>query len=292
MPTAKSVWLTPYLQTQQTYDALIAKALSSAAASAAQAVKNLAGKQGIGATVRAAQLTQAQTALHKVMAAMFKSIGDTVRTGQHAAAVQALSAGFSWDETLLKTVFKNAGQRAAMERALVAAAPFNVEALIIKLRGAGLPLSSQVYKTESLANGWIYKTIDNAIGRGASWNELATEVRQFIDPNTQGGVAYAAKRLARTEINNAYHAVAVDNVADKPWVDQVDWNLSKSHPAQDVCDLLAHRGPYSKTAVPAKPHPQCFCYIVPVLKSQEQFLQEFNSGLYDSYLNAHYAVAA
>jgi len=69
---AREIWLKPYLSIQGTYDTKILMVLNSAAASAAKAVKGLAGKEGIGATVRRAQLTQIETALHRIMHQLFK----------------------------------------------------------------------------------------------------------------------------------------------------------------------------------------------------------------------------
>src|SRR5262249_33930977 len=152
---------------QGTFDARIVLALKAAAESAKKSVAKLAGKQGIGAAVRRAQLTQAETALHGVLAALFLDVGKIVEAGEQKAAELALSVGFNWDEVLLRAVYGNDTQQlAAMRRALIAQAPRNVEALIMRLRGGGLPLSQQVYKTNALAQGWVNAAINNALGRG------------------------------------------------------------------------------------------------------------------------------
>jgi len=289
---AREIWLKPYLSIQGTYDTKILMVLNSAAASAAKAVKGLAGKEGIGATVRRAQLTQIETALHRIMHQLFKDVGDITSAGQHLAAARALSAGFDWDSILLHSVYgSDPKRREVMRRNLVAQAPRNIEALIIRLRRGGLPLSQQVYRSMALSQGWVNAAISNALGRGASWSELANDVRKFIDPATPGGVSYAAKRLARTEINNAYHAVAIQDMAGKPWVKQVQWRLSNSHSKLDICNVYASRK-YTPQDVPAKPHPQCFCYVVPVLISSREFLAAWQAGRYDDYLAATYGKAA
>lgn len=288
----RNVWLIPYLALQGSYDSQIIRALQDAAASASKAIRKLAGKPGIGATVRRAQLTQIETVLHQVMEQLFKDVGDITAAGQQAAAVRALSAGFDWDSVLLSYLYgSDIMKREAMRRNLVAQAPRNIEALIIRLRRGGVPLSQQVYKSKSLAQGWVNAAINNALGRGASWSELAADVRRFIDPTAPGGASYAAKRLARTEINSAYHAVAIQDMTDKPWVNQVEWRLSNSHPRPDLCNAYAAKK-YSPADVPAKPHPQCFCYVVPVLLSVKAFQAEWRAGQYDSYLTATYGKAA
>lgn len=288
----RNVWLIPYLALQSSYDSQIIRALQDAAASAAKAIRKLAGKPGIGATVRRAQLTQIETVLHQVMEQLFKDVGDITAAGQQAASVRALSAGFDWDHILLQSIYGNdIQQREAMRRNLIAQAPRNIEALIIRLRRGGVPLSQQVYKSRSLSQGWVNAAINNALGRGASWSELSNDVRRFIDPTTPGGASYAAKRLARTEINNAYHAVAIQDMTAKPWVNSVEWRLSNSHPRPDLCNAYAAKR-YSPADVPPKPHPQCFCYIVPVLMSSSQFVKAWQSGAYDTYLTATYGKAA
>lgn len=288
----RNVWLIPYLALQSSYDSQIIRALQDAATSAAKAIRKLAGKPGIGATVRRAQLTQIETVLHQVMEQLFKDVGDITAAGQQAASVRALSAGFDWDHILLQSIYGNdIQQREAMRRNLIAQAPRNIEALIIRLRRGGVPLSQQVYRSRALSQGWVNAAINNALGRGASWSELSNDVRRFIDPATPGGASYAAKRLARTEINNAYHAVAIQDMTAKPWVHSVEWRLSSSHPRPDACNAYAAKR-YAPADVPPKPHPQCFCYIVPVLMSSSQFVKAWQSGAYDTYLTATYGKAA
>jgi len=71
-------------------------------------------------------------------------------------------------------------------------------------------------------------------------------------------VGYAAKRLARTEINNAFHAQAIADVQEKPWVEHVTWHLSKMHKPipGDLCETYDGQQ-FSTDLVPLKPHPQC-----------------------------------
>jgi hypothetical protein len=93
-------------------------------------------------------------------------------------------------------------------------------------------------------------------------------------------VSYAANRLARTEINNAYHAASWDRYNKSVIVDEVEWLLSSSHPEDDICNDYATQSPFKKNAVPAKPHPNCYCYIVPSLPTEEQFLERLFAGEY------------
>lgn len=288
MADARAVWLIPYISLQTQYDRLLIKELQQSADSSRKAVRKLAGRSGIGAVVRREQLTAAEVALREVLRQMFQSIGATVLAGQQEASITALESGFDWDQDLLKNIYgSDKAKRAQMLKSLLATAPHNVDALIMRHRKGGLPLSAQVYNTAALADGWLNRTINSAIGRGANWKELQQDVLQFINPNTPGGASYAAKRLARTEINAAYHAVSIENSKDKPWVKTMTWNLSRSHPHTDICNLLA-QSKYAPDDVPAKPHPQCFCYVTPDLLTQKIFIKNLQAGQYDQYIAAHY----
>jgi hypothetical protein len=124
-----------------------------------------------------------------------------------------------------------------------------------------IKLSERVYKNISLAQGAVEKTIRAGIISGFSAKELAAEVKRYIDPNVRGGVSHAAMRLARTEINNAYHENQKVQAAQSDYVEAVEWNLSRSHSKADTCDTYKSEGPYEPGNVPSKPHPQCFCYL-------------------------------
>lgn len=140
-------------------------------------------------------------------------------------------------------------------------------------RGLGLDairqpqeLSLRVYKNAELASGRIERIIRSSVIRGMSAKELAEQVVPLINPNVRGGVSYAAMRLGRTELNNAFHERQIRE-AQREWVQGVKWNLSRSHPRVDQCDILANKpsdyglGVYDKDSVPNKPHPQCLCYL-------------------------------
>jgi hypothetical protein len=156
----------------------------------------------------------------------------------------------------------------------------NIQQLISRNTTAQPGLSSRVYGTKAVAEGMVDKAVDRALAQGMNARQFANSVRSLIDPKVKGGVSYAAQRLARTEINNASHAAAVERYKHS-FVDGVDWNLSGSHPEGDECDGLKDNSPYDTDNVPAKPHPQCFCYLTPALPSEEDFLNNLFDGKYD-----------
>lgn len=221
---------------------------------------------------------------------MWEALGQKVLARQAEAAAVALEQGWKWDQILLTRVFLDPGERAAMKASLIQTADRNVQAAIQRVNGNSIPLSRRVYRSRDLSQGWVDRKINSALARGLNWSQFASEVKGMINPNTPGGVSYAAKRLARTEINNAYHAMTVQQNRDKPWITGMVWALSNSHPTPDICNLYADNSPYPVDEVPAKPHPQCLCYTYPEVVSAERFRNEYNFGRYDSYLSENYGV--
>lgn len=286
-------WLTRYLLLQKRYDVEIDAALREAMRDAATRVNEMEAT-GIASVVRSAQLMATMTEIAGALAAFWNRAGDIIRAGQADALRVALRKSFDWDKPLLRVGIPRSRVESYRSH-LLEPARFNVEAMIARVYVSRLPLSQQVYKTSELAQGWVERRINSAIGRGEPAAVLAREVRDFINPNTPGGATYAARRLARTEINAAYHAVVVSHNADKPWVEGMRWRLSGSHPTVDVCDEMARRdhhdlgaGVYPRGEVPRKPHPQCFCYTTPETASPAVFLSQLNAGRYNEWMKANY----
>jgi hypothetical protein len=243
----------------------------------------------ISSVVRSVQIMQSVTAISSALSQLWMAMGDLVRAGQEDARTEALKMSFDWDRVLLYLITQP-GKRAALKQNLIEAGRFNVEAAIARVYKSRIPLSQQVYRTAELTRGWVEHRVNLAIARGATPAQLAREVRAFVNPSVRGGAAFAAKRLARTEINNAYHAVIIVHQEDKPWVKNMRWNLSGSHPTVDICDTYARRnsGIFAKSKVPAKPHPQCLCYVTPVTISEDEFLERFRAGNFQSYMTRTY----
>ena len=155
---------------------------------------------------------------------------------------------------------------------------------IVTRHSFGFQLSERVYMNDVATVNRVGRIIDESLAMGRSAKEIAAEVRGFISPDTPGGVSYAAMRLARTEINNAYHDTVKEKMKKRPWVEGIDWNLSGSHPCHDICDEYAEKSPWDKAEVPSKPHPQCLCYITAALPSNEKFIDNLFEGKYNGWL--------
>lgn len=163
-----------------------------------------------------------------------------------------------------------------------------VQAMMTRILVSKIPLSQQVYRTEALASGQVDRIINSSLATGDSAADIAKKVRSSIDPSTPGGVAYAAKRLGRTEINNAFHAQSIADIEDKPWVDDVNWNLSKVHVPQGCkCEEYAAIRVFSNDSIPDKPHPQCMCYTTPNATNFDDFKANLLAGIYDDYIDTH-----
>jgi len=199
------------------------------------------------------------------------------------------------DELMIRKAGGNAKEVKRLQSSMRQRAKRVVQIFQTRERMARFELSPRVYKWEAWHNGRVDQILAKQFALGASARDIARAVREFIDPNTRGGASYAAKRLARTEVANAFHEQTRRDYADNPFVTGLKWNLSRSHPHKDPCDLLAtghskglSKGVYRKDEVPDKPHPQCLCNISPETVSEDKFRGEFFAGEYNDFLMNKY----
>ena len=285
--------LTRFLRVEQGWEAGLLFDLKRSYADAARDIKRLEAIQGIGASIRGDQLRLAQRALLEEQARLWTAVSSSVQAGRASAAAAAAGVTHHYSDMLLRSALSPI-QRDAMLRAAQATARRNVENVTSRVMGySRMPLSEQVYKTRAWSNGLIDRRINSVIARGGSARDLAAEVRDLIRPDTPGGVKYAAQRLGRTELNNAFHATSVRGYQKAPWVTGVKWELSGSHPVADECDDYAESshydggdpGVFRPADVPEKPHPNCLCFTSPVTVKDEEFLDQYFSGAYDEYID-------
>jgi hypothetical protein len=295
-PPARS-WIDNYIELQRKFDKRIDALLKQAAEEIEAEVIRLGDKPGIGAQVRRAQLIGSQGVIHKVLAQMWASMSSTLRKGREVAVAEALLSSFDWDEILLARAFPDPKDREHMRDYLLTSANRNIEAMLRRELGEQHTLSQKVYTAKSIADGWVSRTVSQGIVNGDGANVIALKVKKMVLPNVSGGVTYAARRLARTELNDVYHAQTIDHNKNKPWNTGMRWNLSKSHPTPDMCNAYAEkdsglgRGVFPVDGVPRKPHPQCFCYVTPETLSVEEFNSRLLAGDFDDYMQQRYGVA-
>lgn len=226
------------------------------------------------------QLEAQRSAIKSMLDQDFKDIEKSIAAGKIDAAKTASQVVSKYENQLLKAVVSQDAMR-RIARSEAQRTVNNLDAALKRMQGTSYnTLSKQVYKTKQLSAGWVDDIINKGLVSGWSAQQLAKAVVPSISPNVPGGVSYAANRLARTEINNAYHAASWDRYNRSAIVDEVEWMLSSSHPEDDICNDYALESPFKKNAVPAKPHPNCYCYIMPRLPTEEEFLDRLFAGEY------------
>ena len=234
--------------------------------------------------IRAAQVQMA-----KLNAELWGNIASATKIGMGDAVWNATNMQALFDEKLFSAA--GVGSRYWRE-SMIAQAQQGVQNLISR-KVNGITLSQQVYRSQALSKGLVDKAINNGLLLGKSVAEIQRDVVGLIDPAVPGGVSYAANRLARTEVLNAYHTTSIQNFQKTPWVEVVEWNVSGSHPRPDICNEYAEDvtfkggdpGQYRPYEVPDKPHPNCLCYVTPVTMDLDRYVKNFKSGQYDEYID-------
>lgn len=278
-----------YLRVQSLTDSEIREIWRATTKEAEAQIVALAGKDGVGAQVRRAQYSSVLHHLRAVQAEAWAGTNSAVRAGVSRAATAATEGEKVVNRVVLRVLGRPALQ--ALEAAMDQQAKETVRTLFAKAAN-GIPLSAQVYRTQAFASGLVQRMVNRSILLGQSWKELADNVHRFISPDVPGGTSYAAKRLARTELNNAFHRTQIDQRREDPFVTGMHWHLSRSHPRADTCDDYANGshfrggapGVFKPSDVPSKPHPQCLCFLTSEMVSTEEFITSLVQGKYDRYL--------
>lgn len=289
--TLRRRWLERYSTTQAKSDTRLRTILIEAAQDAYERVIALENSSVFSTNVRAAQLRMTMKELDKVFYELFQETLEIIVNGQQEAARVAVAAFAETDRRLLAAAFRESAEAAGQsvegfidgqERT----AMLGVAHTISRITKSEQPLSTRVYRTRSLANQWVSRQVNVAIMRNASAKEIAKTVRTSIRPDTPGGVSYAAMRLGRTEINNAFHATSIDLAQDRPWVQEMDWHLSKTHDPKTecLCEVYAKQT-FPVTKVPPKPHPQCRCFVTPRVEPYDVFLTRLTAGEYRDWIS-------
>jgi hypothetical protein len=241
--------------------------------------------EGVGSVVRTAQYNQSRQALLEVASEMWiDEIPRSVTQNLSTATQMAVNTNYQLLQILGRATPSYA---AILQDSMLSSARRTFQDVRSRLLN-GINLSPSVFNNRALMMGKIDDIVNSGIGLGQSAREIADSVQQYINPNVMGGQRYAALRLGRTELNNAYHTTSLRSYAESPYVEGVQWKLSGSHPSGDVCNELAEedqhdlgKGVFPSDNVPFKPHPQCFCYIVPVTPTADEFIDRLTSGEYD-----------
>lgn len=254
-----------YLRVQSKVDSQLRTILREAALEVARKITQLARQRGVGARTREAQLAMFLEYLREFHEDLWVNEIQPLIISSYPLATQAADNAAAYIDQVLRSAV---GERQA--EALLDS--IRVQARIaqqLDLESRANVLSGRVWKNVNTAQRQIQRRVQAHLVTGSvNAKELANDVKDFVDPSTPGGVSYAAMRLARTEINNAFHERQREIAKERDWVQGVKWNLSRSHPKPDICDRIANghsdgfdRGVYEVDRVPDKPHPHCLCYL-------------------------------
>lgn len=267
----------PYRKVQAKTEAELRRILELAAKAIERRLLTL--KPGIGGVVRAAQLRMVLAEIRRLERQMWARTNMAIG----AAIDDAIAAGESAVEALTAVAYTAMSERAAevLVAGLRAASSSGLKSDAARKRRE---LSRRVYKQRALTEGKVEDVIRAGIIANLSARELASDVYQYVSPTTPGGASYAAMRLARTEINNAFHERQISG-AKRPGVKAVQWNLSGSHKVPDECNVYAAHEPYDPGEVPDKPHPQCFCYLTYVTFPPGEFKKQLERGDWDDEID-------
>ena len=83
--------------------------------------------------------------------------------------------------------------------------------------------------------------------------------------------------MARTETNIAYRTADFERWGQLDFIIGYEIKLSNNHPCHDICDELA--GKYPKTFKWTGWHPNCRCYMIPILAGEDDIEDMLNKIL-------------
>jgi hypothetical protein len=157
-------------------------------------------------------------------------------------------------------------------------------------------LSGRVWNLAGSARTEIESVISEGLREGMSADNISRRVRQYLnepdrlfrrvrDENGDLVLSKAARdfhpgqgvyrssyknavRLARTEINIAYHEQAHERWQKLDFIVGFRVVLSGAHPVTDICDDL--QGEYPKEFKFTGWHPQCMCHVIALIKGEDK----------------------
>lgn len=157
-----------------------------------------------------------------------------------------------------------------------------------KRKDKGMNVSAKLWNQSKDYKEELEAAISCAIQKGTSAVTLSKQISKYLldfpslqkDYKRMYGKAsdikdceYRSARLARSEINMAYRTAEQARWQQFDFVVGYEIKLSGSHhhrmPHGDICDTLA--GKYPKTFKWTGWHPNDLCYVVPILKTEEEF---------------------
>lgn len=162
---------------------------------------------------------------------------------------------------------------------------------------SGMNLSDRVWKMGMNIRDQLEYYVESGLAAGRGADKISSDIRQVLNEpdkrfrrvrNAQGKLVPSkpmeqyhpgrgvyrssfqnARRLARTEINMAYRQADMNFFRSKEEVLGYEVRLSAAHPERDICDAAAGRYPKEFNFIGW--HPDCLCFVIPILMPDEQF---------------------
>lgn len=137
----------------------------------------------------------------------------------------------------------------------------------------GMQISDRIWRAGRNYRQSILNLVQDAVVRGEDARTLARRLETYLEPGARHDmslavrqslkvpkdISYEAMRLARTELNNAFHESTIMTGRATPGYQGIVWRLSASHRIPDICDDYANHngtGFWPAGEEPSKPHPQ------------------------------------
>jgi hypothetical protein len=244
---------------------------------------------GSGSTIvqmRAKELGALKIGIDQISTELWTQTGKLTEVGMFAQAQLAVEQAL--DRDLIGGMPGQAIAQYARGQHLSASAGIRA---VLSRRTGGFMLADSIYAGGQKTTKAVGRIVEKALIKQTSARDLSKQVRGHFRPDVPGGTSYASFRLARTEINNAHHATSISQGEARPWVLGYEWNLSRSHPRPDPCDVLANAdnfglgaGVYSKGNAPDRPHPQCLCYLTHQTEDADALVSQLANGNYDEWM--------
>jgi hypothetical protein len=199
-----------------------------------------------------------------------------------AGADQALKAGVrSMYRTINESVVQNLVGRIYQNGYTFSETVWNIaknyEETIKDIISAGI---AQGRPVEQIAKDIQVYTNDGKVALANRYGRLERGTREFMQ-RIGSRVDWRALRLVRTELYTSIREASREQGHANPGsTDEYDWILEAGR-QQWACDCpdLAAGSPYKYQDVPGTPHPNCSCYILPVLRDANDFTRDLKTWL-------------
>lgn len=145
---------------------------------------------------------------------------------------------------------------------------------ILAIIQAELDAGTDPVKITKILEEYLAGGADKVLGR---WNDLKIGTPEYRKRIGTGGADYRTQRVVRTEIYSARRDADIQSGRMNPGsTGMFTWNLSPFHNHCDTCEGRAEGGTYTAEQIQAMNddvHPNCGCYMQPVLKDRDEFVQ-------------------